>query len=274
MAEAESSPKRPPANPEPKRIKGFATYFKEYMGISSLVTAALPIPVTAAKLIPMYSAQMRFFSVYTSLFCFLLLGFVFFVRDRLAGIFFRRRPNGSFGSRRFAIVPPVLILVCAMMIVSYHFALNVSMGRVSGNANSSMILANTDEREIPLGLLLMLLYLGIFLSAEGAFILMATKEYLQDMLGIPDTDLFAAQMIPDRGCIVRVESDTNAKDARVLVDGEVFSNIPCGVELRPGEHLIVVQKDGFETWSKRVRIAPTDLTLLIDVHMDDLLKKW
>lgn len=73
---------------------------------------------------------------------------------------------------------------------------------------------------------------------------------------------------------MRVESDANAKGARVLVDGEFFSSIPCGVELRPGEHLIVVQEDGFETWSKKIRIAPTDLTLLVDVHMDDLPKKW
>jgi PEGA domain len=93
------------------------------------------------------------------------------------------------------------------------------------------------------------------------------------MLGIPDTYLFAAQMIPERGCIVRMESDTNAKGARVLVDGEFFSSIPCGVELRPGEHLIVVQKDGFETWSKKIRIAPTDLTLLVDVHIGRLAKK-
>ncbi len=37
---------------EPVRIKGFATYFKGYMGVGSIVTAALPIPVTSLELIP------------------------------------------------------------------------------------------------------------------------------------------------------------------------------------------------------------------------------
>src|SRR5260370_8145900 len=101
-------------------MRGFATYFKDYMGISSLVTAALPIPVTAAKLIPTYSAQAKFLSLYTSLFCFLLLGFVFFVRDRLVGVMFRRRTDGTFANIKFPSVPPTPPLFFPALIVSFH----------------------------------------------------------------------------------------------------------------------------------------------------------
>src|SRR5260370_26785690 len=151
-------------------MRGFATYFKDYMGISSLVTAALPIPVTAAKLIPTYSAQAKFLSLYTSLFCFLLLGFVFFVRDRLVGVMFRRRTDGTFGNRKFAYVPPTLILVCLVLIVSYHVVLHQSVAEFSSSGpfqSPSSVLERADERQIPFGNELMLLYLGMFLSAEG-----------------------------------------------------------------------------------------------------------
>ena len=36
---------------------------------------------------------------------------------------------------------------------------------------------------------LMLYYVAIFLSAEAAFILMAIKEYLQDLVGLTETDV-------------------------------------------------------------------------------------
>ena len=35
----------------------------------------------------------------------------------------------------------------------------------------------------------MLYYVAIFLSAEAAFILMAIKEYLQDLVGLTKTDV-------------------------------------------------------------------------------------
>jgi len=70
------------------RVKGFATFFKSYMSVWTLVVAALPIPVAAFKLIPTFEAQRSYLSVYTSLFCFLSLGFIFFERHRLGSYLF------------------------------------------------------------------------------------------------------------------------------------------------------------------------------------------
>jgi hypothetical protein len=45
--------------------------------------------------------------------------------------------------------------------------------------------------DVPYSLILIGLYLGVFLSAEAAFVLMALREYLQDLLGLSDVDLIA-----------------------------------------------------------------------------------
>ena len=51
---------------EPKRVRSFALFFKNYMSISTLIVAALPVPVTSLDLIPTFAAQTKLFSVYTS----------------------------------------------------------------------------------------------------------------------------------------------------------------------------------------------------------------
>ena len=74
----------PIAPPKPTRLAGFASFFKRYMSVSTIVAAAIPIPVAGWKLIPIYAQQRGFLTVYASLFCFLLLAFVFSIRHRLA----------------------------------------------------------------------------------------------------------------------------------------------------------------------------------------------
>jgi len=68
---------------DPRRVRAFATFFKSYMSVWTIVIAALPAPVTALKLIPTYDAHRYLLSVYAPLYCFLLLGFIFFSRHTL-----------------------------------------------------------------------------------------------------------------------------------------------------------------------------------------------
>ena len=51
------------------------------------------------------------------------------------------------------------------------------------------VLTHADYGEIHNGYLLVICYLGMFLAAEAAFILMAIREYLQDLLGLTDVQL-------------------------------------------------------------------------------------
>jgi hypothetical protein len=65
------------------RLNHFAQFFKNYMSVWALIVATLPIPVTELKLIPTFSAHISILSVYTTLFCFLTLAFIFFKRHTL-----------------------------------------------------------------------------------------------------------------------------------------------------------------------------------------------
>ena len=65
-------------------LDSFARFYKKYLNVWSVAAAALPVPVTSLRIIPMYAAQRQFLTLYTSLFCFLLLGFAFYARHTIA----------------------------------------------------------------------------------------------------------------------------------------------------------------------------------------------
>lgn len=239
---------------EAKRVKSFAVFFKNYMSVSSLVTASLPIPITAAGLIPAFKAHKWVLSTYTPLFCFLILGFIFFSRHTLARLMFPQyfaEKAGGPGAARLAsllsprrvvaVLPLALICCSAACVFRYHSLLNANLTKIleaapdairqpfavnSGLAGQTNIstgiyylvdmaqttATNTDGSVIPVGArmrlgdttfvlehtpsiaipdsaMLMIYYIGIFLAAEAAFILMAIKEYLQDLLGFEDAEL-------------------------------------------------------------------------------------
>lgn len=187
LAPAQSEPH------EPARFAAFAQFFKAYMGTASVVTASLPIPVAALHLIPTYAAQEKFLSTYTSLFCFLMLGYLFYIRHWLGRLMFTTRPDGHVVLRSFlAFVPLILILASLLLVVLYHHYLMDSLLAFTqqGVTNSTTdILKSVDYREIPDSMQLTVCYLGMFLMAESAFILMALREYLQDVLKVQDASL-------------------------------------------------------------------------------------
>jgi hypothetical protein len=175
------------------RLQAFAKFFKAYMGTASLVTASLPIPVAAFHLIPTYAAQEKFLSTYTSLFCFLLLAYLFYIRHWIGRLMFFTRPDGHVALRSFlAFLPLALIAGSLLCVALYHHFLMQSLVAFAeqGVTNSTTdILKSVDYREIPDSLQLTVCYLGMFLAAESAFILMALREYLQDVLKIDDVAL-------------------------------------------------------------------------------------
>ncbi len=216
----------------PERLRAFVRFFKGYMSLSSLVTAALPIPVTAFRLIPTYKAQTGVLSVYTSLFCFLILGFIFYSRHSLARLMFpeyldKSIPSGSLGPRRLSrafikYLPLLLILLSIEFVFIYqtYWTRSVSQRRADialggyyfapgpqsqpPSAQSQTVPATkryqpedvqdkeileTKDGFIPYATLLMIFYIGIFVTAETSFILMAIREFLQDVVGLTERDL-------------------------------------------------------------------------------------
>jgi hypothetical protein len=189
-------PGRREAHQRPSRVESFVLFFRAYMNLASVVVAALPIPVTALGLIPTFSAQTPLLSTYTSLFCFLVLGFVFYGRHQLARYLFAE----DFSSWRdrlwwhvLAWLPFVLTVLCLLLVILYHNTLDDSLQILQAGPPAERV-AHGDEglllltplRDIPRRWTLLLTYVGMFVSAEAAFVVMAMKEYLQDLLGLSD----------------------------------------------------------------------------------------
>jgi hypothetical protein len=173
------------------RLEVFANFFKGYMSVSTIVAASIPIPVASWKLIPIYSQQRGFLTVYASLFCFLLLAFVFSIRHRLAAPMFTRGRRGAV----IAALPFVFIVLTLACIVMYHALIQQSIGdlRALGlRMTTTDLLDKVDVTEIPHAIELAACYLGIFIFAEAAFVLMAIREYLQDLLHLDEAALLRA----------------------------------------------------------------------------------
>jgi hypothetical protein len=172
----------------PLRIAVFAKFFKSYMSVSTIVAASIPIPVASLKLIPTYAQQKGYLTLYASLFCFLSLAFVFSIRHQIAArLFSTHRP-----STLLAIAPALCILLTLASILSYHFLLDHSLNQLRSlgvTGPTSEILNGADYSDIPDSLALAACYLGIFLFSELAFVLMAMREYLQDLLNLDEVAL-------------------------------------------------------------------------------------
>lgn len=174
------------------RIGKFANFFKSYMNVSTLVAASIPIPITSWKLIPIFSQQKTFLTIYTSLFCFLVLAFVFSVRHRLCVSMFSPTKQGAM----IAYLPFLFIIITLLCILGYHATLQRSLQQLRdlGVENpTKSLLDKTDYSEIPNALPLAAYYLGIFVFAEAAFVLMAIREYLQDVLHLDEIALLSGK---------------------------------------------------------------------------------
>lgn len=60
----------------------------------------------------------------------------------------------------------------------------------------SSFLKEEEYDQIPAAGFLMVYYLTFFLSAEAAFILMAIREYLEDLLGLTEIELISGKPSP------------------------------------------------------------------------------
>jgi len=198
-----------------QRIRKFGKFFTGYMGTASLVTAALPIPVAKLHLIPAYASQSKFLNTYASLMCFLVFAYIFYSRHSLAGSMFHRSEQ-HVTARAWIKLLPLLCICCSIAcVIFYHIELDQSLAVIAAHGvlqPTQVLLANVDYREIPLAETLIALYLGMFVFAESAFVLMAMREYLQEILGLEENQLIRGaedQMPPgknanDRGAARRL----------------------------------------------------------------------
>jgi hypothetical protein len=179
------------------------------MGVMPLVAAALAPLLTFLKAIPTYESQRTTLATLSGVLGFLTLAWLFYVRRTIA--------LGSLvkGFRFLLNMVPFLLIVGTVASFIGYFQI---LGESTGTAlelsvkkqwtyvekdkafefkTGSDVLRHWDDRPIPHSTSLELLYLGIFLSSEGDFVLMALREYINDtrhvselewMFGKQDTD--------------------------------------------------------------------------------------
>lgn len=91
-------------------------------------------------------------------------------------------------------LPVLLILGSLVCVFGYHAALDTTIGKLRvletySGLSQDQILTNAATDNLDNGATLALIYLGIFVCAEAAFILMALREYLQDLVGLSEAQL-------------------------------------------------------------------------------------
>ena len=229
------------------RFSNYANFFKGYMNLSTVVVAALPIP---------------------------LASFAFYSRYRLAWWMFHNELNGKpIGFSRpiktiMRYLPFFFITLSLCSILSYHHALQASVNQIknsiintnnqkeniepslkyfgkyievnkgfSFSLDSQYILTNADALVIPYNRKLLISYLGIFLSAQTAFVLMSLREYLQDILtkeklfkylNPENTNRDFRDKITDQDCsaIYDFVKDADAKWARDYYEDQIINILP------------------------------------------------
>jgi hypothetical protein len=169
------------------RLSIFANVFKSYMGVMPIVTAAVAPLLTALNVLPTYESQRKPLATMAGVLGFLLLAWIFYVRRTIALGSIKR------GFRwLFNLLPLVLIFGSVGCYIAYANVLETSVGMIS-KANPAITraqaLANASQNmAIPGSVELQLFYLGMFLCAEGAFVMMALRDYCNDVRHISEYD--------------------------------------------------------------------------------------
>jgi hypothetical protein len=176
---------------KPDRVAGFTKYVKGLVRLWPAITAAAPIPVTVSGLLPVYAAQRKLLMGLAASFGFLLFLFIFYSRHELAKWMFA----GTRATRSKVLLwlaPLAFILLSAASLFGYLSAVNNSLDQFAARGvlePSETVLEHADWGDIPGSITMAALYIGIFAFAQSAFILMAVREYMQDVLGLSEARL-------------------------------------------------------------------------------------
>jgi len=162
------------------RLLAFANVFKGYMGVMPIVTAALAPILTAVNVLPTYESQRKPLATMAAFLGFLLLAWLFYVRRTLALGSIRK------GYRIFFnLCPLILVMGSVFCYVSYTNTLDDSISKAQGPKvtlkRAELLGAWSQDNPVPDSVSLQMYYLGMFLLAESAFVMMAIREYANDV---------------------------------------------------------------------------------------------
>ena len=106
----------------------------------------------------------------------------------------------------------------------------------------------------------MLFFVAMFLLAQATISLMATREYLQDILGLEDRGIIDRLMYEDSNlALVKFRSEPTDAEVFLSKEGQEYEMnsiglTPISPRLEPGRYVATIQKGGliwkrpFEIW--------------------------
>jgi len=227
------------------RLKNFAQFFKGYMSVMPLVTAALAPVLTLAKAIPVFASQKTSLATFSGLFGFLLVAWVFFARDRfvpamtihwskpaqpdgykettLQGLSVKLR--GATPRWFITLLPLGMIVLSAYCYISYSQHLDLTLDSIHSSlagtnaptsvgkplTRSNILQTWGTDQTIPHNEYLQVYYLGIFLCAELAFVFMALREYAYGTLNISELEVLTGERV-DTAAVLSVPASPKSFD--------------------------------------------------------------
>jgi hypothetical protein len=179
MAEAQSSD---------NHLLNFARMFKGYMGVMPIVTASLAPVLTALNVIPTYASQRKPLAAMAGILGFLLLAWLFYVRRTIALGSITRGPRMLIN-----LCPFLLILASIGCYIGYAITLDTSLETalkppLSASSRAEALGSWSNNNAIPRSPSLQLFFLGMFLCPEAAFVMMALREYANEVRQISEYD--------------------------------------------------------------------------------------
>ncbi len=92
------------------------------------------------------------------------------------------------------------------------------------------------------------------------------------LIGKPGVDETAAAPAPApqvaANTNVKLSIDSTPGAADIEVDGNFMGNTPSAIELSPGQHTVIVTKNGYQSWQRKIMLAPGDIKLTAELEQD------
>jgi hypothetical protein len=103
---------------------------------------------------------------------------------------------------------------------------------------------------------------GVYIRTHGDITEMSQDEYKDRLAKRAAARAAQASQAPaGAATVAKLSIGSNPPDAEVEVDGDFMGNTPSVFELSPGEHTIVVQKSGYASWEKKMKLVPGEIRL-------------
>jgi hypothetical protein len=198
---------------EAKRFREFGGFFKSYLSVSTLVVASTPIFVGLIGALPRFDALSTLMTTLSSVVCFFMVAYVFYVRHRVAPWFvpivlgatksFNPSPKRTF----WLTALPLILLVLGLLSLSVY--LNVYTESIAAARSTALsgirdshsppppatdehtLATKTPFSQVSYYQGLIVLYVAFYAFIELAFIVMAMKEYVLAIANVSDLDMIA-----------------------------------------------------------------------------------